>query len=95
MNNKSMIIIGAGVAGLSTGCYARMNGYKTHIFELHSVPGGLCTAWQRQGYTIDGCIQWLAGCQQNAPFHSICQELGILKKNRFKILKEFSSFLDE
>ncbi|MEG6523384.1 NAD(P)-binding protein [Desulfotomaculum sp. 1211_IL3151] len=36
MNNKSMIIIGAGVAGLSTGCYARMNGYKTHIYELHT-----------------------------------------------------------
>jgi thioredoxin reductase len=26
---KSIIIIGAGIAGLSAGCYARMNGYKT------------------------------------------------------------------
>lgn len=95
MNNKSMIIIGAGLAGLSTGCYARMNGYKTHIFEHHSAPGGLCTAWQRNGYTIDGCIHFLTGCQQNAPFYSACQELGFLKNNRFRILKDFSSFLDE
>ncbi len=95
MNDKSMIIIGAGVAGLATGCYASMNGYKTRIFELHTAPGGLCTAWQRKGYTIDGCIHWLTGCQPNSPFYTNCQELGILKNNRFRILKELSSFLDE
>jgi phytoene dehydrogenase-like protein len=39
MAEKSVIIIGAGVAGLSTGCYARMNGYRTHIFEQHNLPG--------------------------------------------------------
>lgn len=95
MNNKSIIIIGAGVAGLSTGCYARMNGYKTHIFELHTVPGGLCTAWQHKGYTIDGCIEWLMGCQPGSPFYPLYQELGVLKNNHFRILKEFSSFMDE
>jgi succinate dehydrogenase/fumarate reductase flavoprotein subunit len=25
---RSAIIVGAGIAGLSTGCYARVNGYK-------------------------------------------------------------------
>lgn len=29
---KSVIIVGA-VAGLSAGCYSRMNGYRTHLFE--------------------------------------------------------------
>ena len=32
MEDKSIIIIGAGLAGMSTGCYAQMNGYKTKIF---------------------------------------------------------------
>ncbi|MBK3588581.1 NAD(P)/FAD-dependent oxidoreductase, partial [Streptomyces sp. MBT57] len=40
---ESMIIIGAGLGGLSTGCYARMNGYRTHILEMHELPGGCCT----------------------------------------------------
>jgi len=31
---KSIVIVGAGIAGLSTGCYARMNGYKTAIFNV-------------------------------------------------------------
>jgi thioredoxin reductase len=34
MAEKSVIIIGAGVAGLSAGIYCRMNGYPTHIFDF-------------------------------------------------------------
>ena len=48
----SIIIIGAGIAGLSAGSYGQMNGYRTQIFELHDKPGGLCTAWKRRGYTF-------------------------------------------
>jgi uncharacterized protein with NAD-binding domain and iron-sulfur cluster len=44
---KSIAIIGAGVAGLAAGCYGRMNGYRTNIFEMHAGPGGLCTSWRR------------------------------------------------
>jgi phytoene dehydrogenase-like protein len=66
MSEKSILIIGAGIAGLSTGCYAQMNGYRTQIFERHSLPGGLCTAWRRKGYTFDGCIHDLAGSGQGS-----------------------------
>ena len=31
---KKIIIIGAGISGLSTGCYAQMNGYDTEIYEM-------------------------------------------------------------
>lgn len=61
MVNKSIIIIDAGMAGLSGGCYGRMNDYSTRIFEMHNILGGLCTSWQRKGYTIDGCLHWLVG----------------------------------
>lgn len=36
---ETMIIVGAGIGGLSAGCYAQMNGYKSRIFELHGIPG--------------------------------------------------------
>jgi len=48
MEQKSIIIIGAGIAGLAAGCYGQMNGYRTQIFELHYNPGGLCTSWKRK-----------------------------------------------
>jgi len=72
----SIHIIGGGIAGLSAGCYARMNGYRSRIFEMHSLPGGLCTAWQRDGYTIDGCIQWLVGSSPRNRFYRLWEEVG-------------------
>jgi len=60
MSDK-VIIIGGGVAGLSTGIYGQLNGYDTEILEMHTLPGGQCTAWKRKGYTFDYCIHWLVG----------------------------------
>lgn len=76
MPKKSAIIIGAGIAGLSTGCYARMNGWHTRIFEMHERPGGLCTAWSRKGYTFDGCIHHLAGAGPTSRYRTMWEELG-------------------
>jgi phytoene dehydrogenase-like protein len=83
MTEKSIIIIGAGIAGLSAGCYGQMNGYRTRIFELHDKPGGLCTSWKRKGYTFDGCIYWLAGSKAGTPTNRIWQELGAVQGRRF------------
>ena len=77
-----MVIIGAGVAGLSTGCYALMNGYKATIFEMHTVPGGLCTAWKRKGYTFDISMHILVG-SKSGTFKQMWQELGVLKDREF------------
>jgi phytoene dehydrogenase-like protein len=68
-------IIGAGVAGLSVGCYLQMNGFETEIFEKHSHAGGLCTSWQRGDYTFDGCIHWLLGSNPSNPFYLLWSEL--------------------
>jgi phytoene dehydrogenase-like protein len=61
VKSRTLIIVGAGIGGLSTGCYALMNGYRVRIFESHGTPGRLCTAWNRDGYVFDGCIHNLAG----------------------------------
>ena len=58
---KKVIIIGAGIAGLSAGSYLQKNGYETEIFEMSSRPGGLCASWKRGDYLIDGCINWGEG----------------------------------
>ena len=79
---KSVTIIGAGISGLATGCYLQMNGYDTQIFEMHDKPGGLCAAWERKGYTIDGCIQWLIGSSPNNDFYKLWQELGIIQNKQ-------------
>lgn len=69
------IIIGAGIAGLSAGCYGQMNGYQTRICEAHDKPGGLCTAWRRGDYTVNGSLRWLVGFRPGTSFYRIWQEL--------------------
>ena len=76
---KKIIIIGAGIAGLSAGCYGQMNGYDTHIFEMHTISGGLCTSWDRKDYRIDGCIHWLMGANPESMFYKTWNELQAFK----------------
>ena len=76
---KRVLIIGAGISGLSAGCYARMNGYDVEIHEAHTLPGGLCTAWKRNGYLVDGCIHWLTGSRPGGILYQIYEELGAVQ----------------
>ncbi|MGA3283845.1 MAG: NAD(P)/FAD-dependent oxidoreductase [Verrucomicrobiota bacterium] len=73
-----VIIIGAGIAGLSCGCYLQMNGIQTEILEASLLPGGLCTAWHRGPYVFDGCLRWLIGTHPPSAFHQIWTELGAI-----------------
>jgi len=74
--DKDIIIIGAGLTGLAAGCYGRMNGYRTSIFEMHDKTGGVCTGWKRKGYIVDGAMNWLVGTKAGTGFHKFWEELG-------------------
>jgi phytoene dehydrogenase-like protein len=87
---KSIIIIGAGVAGLAAGCYGQMNGYDTQIYEMHNLPGGVCTTWKRKGYKIDGCIHWLTGTKPGTDFYLIWEELGVMKSTKLIEHEEYA-----
>lgn len=89
MEDRSVIIIGAGFAGLAAGIYAQMNGYRTQIFEMHNLPGGLCTAWKRKGYTIDGCIHWLVGSSPESGLYRTWEEVGVAQGREFIDMDEY------
>jgi len=93
-DGKSVIIIGAGFAGLAAGIYARMNGYQTRIFELHDQPRGLCTSWNRKGFTFDGCIHWLVGSSPRSQMHDIWEETGISQGRQFIDMDEYCRLED-
>ncbi|MFU0436978.1 phytoene desaturase family protein [Streptomyces sp. BG2AG] len=90
-----IIVIGAGVAGLSTGCYAQMSGARTRIFEKHVLPGGCCTAWSRDGYLFDYCIEWLIGTAPGNDAHQVWRELGALDGKTVTNFELFNKVEDE
>lgn len=94
MSAKTILIIGAGMAGLSAGCYAQRNGYHSQIFELHFLPGGLCTSWQRGEYVFDGAVRYLNGTSPQSETHALWDELGILQDTPIHYYEEFSRYED-
>lgn len=89
VDSKRIIIIGAGVAGLSAGIYARLNGFDPLILEMHRLPGGLCTAWKRKGYAFDGAVRYLSSCYAGGQPHQLWQELGIFTDQPFHYYDDF------
>ena len=87
MAEKSLVIIGGGMAGLAGGCYAQMNGYASEIVEAGRVAGGLCSAWTRKGYTFDTSIHFLAGCKSGA-LRQVWEELGAVQGREFIVHEE-------
>lgn len=88
---KAVLIIGAGIGGLATACYAQMNGYRVRVLEMHTRPGGQCTSWTRHGYTFDGCIHNLAGTNNGSELFEMWRELGVLSKLSFRPYNEIVS----
>jgi phytoene dehydrogenase-like protein len=92
---KKVNIIGGGIAGLTAGCYLQMNGYDSEIFELHSLPGGLCTSWQRGEYTVDGCLHWLVGSSPKDPIYKLWSEIVDMEAIEFYDYDDFFRVRDE
>jgi phytoene dehydrogenase-like protein len=92
---KKIALIGAGIAGLSAASHLQRNGYDTEIFEMHNLPGGLCTAWKKKGYTFDGCIHWLVGSGPAHPLYHLWNEILDMQSLRFVEMDCFARVDDE
>lgn len=76
MNN--ILIVGAGIAGLAAGIYARKSGFNVTIYESHTGAGGNCTSWRRKGYLFEGGLHWLTGSGSDKPLNRVWREVGAL-----------------
>ena len=78
-NPKRIVIIGAGVAGLSAGIYAEQHGFHAILLEKNPSVGGMCTGWYRKGYYLDGCVHWLTGTKEGTLLNEMWKNLGVFE----------------
>lgn len=79
---KSVIIVGAGIAGLSSAIRCASKGLKVCVLEQGLTAGGVSTSWDRKGYHFEGGIHWLVGSTRRIPhLHRRWKELGALREN--------------
>ena len=85
---KKVVVIGAGISGLSAAIYAQRNGFDVTLCEQHSVAGGMCTSWKRKGYLFEGAVHWLTGSSPKTQIHQLWKETGALNEQVPVILHE-------
>lgn len=85
---KKAVIIGGGVSGLTAGIYLQKAGMQTEIYEKHTVAGGLCTGWKREGFFIDNCVHWLTGSREGSGLNQLWKEVGVLGEDVLLYQKE-------
>lgn len=86
--NYDVIIIGAGIGGLTTALMLAKSGKKVAIFEKHFIPGGYATNFIRRGkngqtYTFDSSLHALSSLGKGGLCNSIFKDLGLLNKIDF------------
>lgn len=89
-----VVIIGAGMGGLTAGNLLLKKGYKVLIVEKQATPGGYCTNFKRKDYTFDACIHMINGCQPNGMIYDILKKFNAEDCIEFIKLDEIFHWVD-
>jgi C-3',4' desaturase CrtD len=77
-NPKSrVIVIGAGIGGLTTAALLAHKGYEVQVYDQAIVPGGCASTFSRRGFTFDVGATQVAGLEPGGIHHRIFTTLGI------------------
>ena len=85
--DADVIIIGAGMAGLTCGCLLAKKGLKVVMIEKNEKVGGCCTSFQRDGFSFDLSVQSLGECQSGGRVWNLLRELDLLDQVHFLSLE--------
>ena len=83
MADADVIVIGAGVAGLTCGCLLAKKGMKVLMVEKNQKVGGCCTSFQKDGFSFDLSVQSIGECQRGGRIWRLLKELDLLDQIRF------------
>ncbi|MCL1803273.1 MAG: NAD(P)/FAD-dependent oxidoreductase [Eubacteriaceae bacterium] len=78
---KKVVVVGAGIAGLSAAIYAQKSGYSVTLCEMHNRVGGMCTSWRRKGYLFEGAVHWLTGSNPDTQVNEVWKETAALDES--------------
>lgn len=72
---KKVVIIGGGIAGLSSGIYLQMNGFDTQILEMNNEFGGSCERFEQGEFSFEGNFEYVLGTKPNELYGDLWKEL--------------------
>jgi len=75
--NAHIVVIGAGVGGLSAAALLAQSGHSVTVLEAQTYPGGCAGTFYHQGFRFDAGATVAGGFQPNGPHTLIGKRLGI------------------
>lgn len=76
-SKSRVIVIGAGIGGLTAGALLARRGYSVLVLDQALVPGGCASTFKRKGFTFDVGATQVAGLEPGGIHHRIFTELEI------------------
>ena len=83
MADADIIIIGAGMAGLTCACLLAQKGLKVLMVEKNQKVGGCCTSFQKEGFSFDLSVQSIGECQKGGRIWRLLDKLNLVDQIHF------------
>ncbi len=77
MKQEQVIVIGAGIGGLTAGALLARHGYQVRVYEQAYVAGGCASTFKRKGFTFDVGATQVAGLEPGGIHDRLFRELGV------------------
>jgi len=90
-----VIIIGAGLGGLTAGAKLAKEGMRVLLLEQHDRPGGCASTFTRRGFTMEVGLHEMDGLHPGDMKNRIFEDLGIFNRVEFLPVPEFYRFLND
>ncbi len=74
---QKVLVLGAGIGGLTAAALLAKHGYQVSVFEQAIAVGGCASTFQRRGFTFDVGATQVAGLEPGGIHHRIFNELGL------------------
>ncbi len=78
-SSYDVILIGAGIAGLTCANYLAKAGVSVLVLEKHYVAGGYCSSFSRNGFYFDAAAHYLSSCRENGQLGRLFQDHSVLR----------------
>ena len=75
-NEFDVVIVGAGVSGLTAASLLSRAGLKVCVLEKHRILGGYLQGFERKGFIFDTAIHWLNQCGKDGSVTAVFKLLG-------------------
>lgn len=72
-----VVIVGAGIGGLTAGAYLAKYGLSVLIVDQHYVPGGFCTIFKREGFKFDIGVHYLGSIDTGSVIGRVIHDLNL------------------